>query len=62
MEHAQTLAMALAEAGRFAEAIQLQEALLAQAQEANNAPLTQRLQEDLAAYREGRPSRAPWSP
>ena len=56
--YAETAAMALAEQGRFEEAVTWQRRLI---QEAERAPaLLPRLRERLAAYERGEPCRAPW--
>ncbi len=55
--HMETLALALAEAGRFDEAATIQKRLIAQAEEAENEGLTARLKKDLVRYEKGEPSR-----
>jgi hypothetical protein len=52
--HAETLAMALAEAGRFEEAVKLQRELLHQAEERGDAQSAARLREHLGLYEGGR--------
>jgi tetratricopeptide (TPR) repeat protein len=61
LDHAETLAMALAEAGRPAEAADLQARAIDAVTRAGRLELLARLQEDLARYRAGEPSRRPWS-
>lgn len=59
LTHGETVAMALAESARFAEAVQWQQQLLAQArQSAAPTPLLRRLEIELASYRRGEPIRA----
>jgi tetratricopeptide (TPR) repeat protein len=58
LEHGETLAMALAEAGRFDEAVRLQEDLLAEARRREDWGSEERLQESLELYRQGRPPRS----
>lgn len=60
-EHAETLAMALAETGDFQSAMRLQEALVARAREAGAEPLAEHYAAGLADYRQGQPARAPWN-
>ncbi|MDY7095199.1 MAG: tetratricopeptide repeat protein [Acidobacteriota bacterium] len=59
-EHAETLAMALAETGDFQNAIQLQQSLAAKAREAGAEELATYYRQTLQRYRQGQPSRAPW--
>lgn len=54
--HKETLALALAEAGRFDEAAMIQKRLVAQAEEAQNEELAARLKKDLARYEKGEPA------
>jgi tetratricopeptide (TPR) repeat protein len=61
LEHAETLAMALAETGRTEDARSLQEKALEAARAAGRFDLVPRVEENLALYREGRPCRRPWS-
>jgi superkiller protein 3 len=58
--HVEVLAMALAESGRLAEAVQVQEAVLEAAQQAGREDLVRRLTPNLEAYRSGRACREPW--
>jgi tetratricopeptide (TPR) repeat protein len=60
-EHAETLAMAYAEAGRFDEAVKLQEALLGAAKEADRAGLAAVLEANLERYRRGERAQPPWT-
>ena len=58
VENAETLAMALAEVGRFDEASGLQAETIAHAERSGSSePTLQRLRGNLAWYREGRPLR-----
>ena len=57
--NAETVAMALAELGRFEEAARLQRQILAAARKADS-PDQVPIERRLAAYDEGRPARAPW--
>jgi tetratricopeptide (TPR) repeat protein len=59
-EHAETLAMALAETGDFQGAIELQQSLAAKAREAGAEELAAYYRQTLERYRQGQPSRAPW--
>jgi hypothetical protein len=61
LDHAETLAMALAEVGRSAEAADLQARAIDAVTRAGRFELLARLQEDLARYQAGEPSRRPWS-
>ena len=60
LDIAQTLAMALAEQGRFAEAIGWQTRILERAQRSGDATLIETLEADLLAYRNERLVLAPW--
>lgn len=55
---AETLAMAFAEAGRFAEAQQLQQQLLQAAERSGRAPGAGRWRAQLSSYEQARPWRA----
>lgn len=57
---AETMAMALAELGRFGEAVEWQRAAMAGAAAAGQAGASQRMAANLALYRLGRPCRTPW--
>lgn len=57
---AETMAMALAELGRFAEAIEWQRAAMSGAAAAGQAETSQRMAANLVLYRLGRPCRTPW--
>ena len=59
-EHAETLAMALAEVGDFEEAVGLQQALVETAREAGNTGLMERLSRNLGRYRQGERALPPW--
>jgi tetratricopeptide (TPR) repeat protein len=61
LEHAEALAMAQAQVGRAGEAAALQERAIEAATTAGRFDLVVRLQEDLARYQAGEPSRRPWS-
>jgi Flp pilus assembly protein TadD len=61
LEHAETLAMALAENGRFEEAAEWQARVVGEAERRGMpAPALARLRARLEGYRAGRPCRAPW--
>ncbi len=60
VEHAQTVAMALAELGRFVEAIALQAQVVGQLEAAGEAQEAALAGQRLEAYRRGAPVRAPW--
>ena len=57
---AETMAMALAELGRFAEAVEWQRAAMSGAASAGRAGASQRMAANFALYRLGRPCRTPW--
>ena len=57
LRHAETLAMALAETGRFDEAVALQERIVAEASRLGDAALVAGAEQVLAAYRRGEPYR-----
>ena len=57
---AETMAMALAELGRFAEAVEWQRVAMAGAAAGGQAGTSQRMAANLALYRLGRPCRTPW--
>ena len=57
---AETMAMALAELGRFAEAVEWQRVAMSGAAAAGQAGTSQRMAANLALYRLGRPCRTPW--
>ncbi len=59
-ENAETLAMALAAAGRFDEAVATQQALLDAARDRAAPDLVGQLEYNLARYRKGQPSDRPW--
>ena len=60
LELAQTMAMALAETGRFEEAAQWQRDAMAAAAESNRRDLSERLSENLSRYEQRLPCRVPW--
>jgi tetratricopeptide (TPR) repeat protein len=62
LSSAEALAAAYAETGDFDRAVAWQEAALAAAREAGNAPAVERIEERLERYRRGEPSRVPWRP
>lgn len=62
MELFETLAMALAEAGRFAEAIDIQRRAIAAAQQTGQSWAAPYLAENLARYESGQPCRTPLPP
>jgi tetratricopeptide (TPR) repeat protein len=57
----ETTAMALAEAGRFPEAVAAQQDLVAQGESAGRTDLLDRLRENLRRYQAGMPCREPWA-
>jgi hypothetical protein len=57
----ETTAMALAENGRFAEAIARQRQAIAMATQARRPDLVTRLSENLRRYESNMPSRTPWA-
>ena len=60
LELMQTMAMALAEAGRFEEAVQWQREAMAAAAQSNRPDLDGRLAENLSRYERRLPCRVPW--
>ena len=62
LDHAETLAMAFAEVGRFGEAVQLQQRVIEQAERTGGAPGVNRSRQlgRLARYERGEVVRAPW--
>ncbi len=60
LEHAETLAMAYAELGRFAEAVEWQRRILAESGRRGATARLGVLEARLAAYERGEPCRAPW--
>ncbi len=60
LRHGETLAMALAEAGRLAEAVEWQERIVVEAERLGDAALLARAREVLAIYRRGEPYRLPY--
>ena len=59
-DHAETVAMGLAEMGRFEDAAQLQEQIIDRIRQAEGGRGMEAAQRRLALYREGKPVRAPW--
>lgn len=59
-DHGETVAMALAETGRFAEAQSLQQQIIDQASRMGDPQLNARLSRNLELYRAQQPVRAPW--
>jgi tetratricopeptide (TPR) repeat protein len=57
----ETMAMALAELGRYAEAIAIQKDLIAGGERAGVRDVVRRLQGNLIRYERGEPCRTPWS-
>ncbi|HVR70200.1 MAG TPA: tetratricopeptide repeat protein [Vicinamibacteria bacterium] len=60
IEHAETLAMALAEVGRFEEAARTQREVVARAKARGAAGEVERSMEAVWRYEKGQPSRGPW--
>jgi len=60
LELAQTMAMALAEVGRFEDAVRWQREVIAAAAKSNRRDLSTRLAENLSRYEKGLPCREPW--
>jgi len=60
VEHAETMAMALAEVGRFDEARELQSQVVAEAERRGETSVASRARLRLAGYQRGEPCRAPW--
>ena len=58
----ETLAMALAERGRFGDAIEVQRGVLKAAQSAGYAPMARNMEANLRRYERGEPCRVPWPP
>lgn len=56
----ETMAMALAELGRFEEAVEWQQRAIQAAQAGGRPDMAQRMRADLAAYRNRQPCRTPW--
>ena len=59
-EHAETLAMAFAETGRFDKAVEWQERVVGEIEKAGRADLLGPASERLEGYRQGKPARSPW--
>lgn len=60
-EHAETLAMALAETGDFLAAARLQRGLVQSAEKSGQKALAEYFRADLELYQQGQPCRAPWN-
>ena len=60
VEYVQTLAMALAENGRYAEALRIQEKLIEQVHKAGRSDLLPALEANRKRYQSGEPCRIPW--
>jgi tetratricopeptide (TPR) repeat protein len=60
VDRAETLAMALAELGRFAEAVAWQRHAIAEVQRGGSPALAGEMQGNLRLYEQGRPCRTPW--
>jgi tetratricopeptide (TPR) repeat protein len=60
LEHGETLAMALAEVGRFEEAQELQAQVVGEAERRGDAQVAARARQRLAGYQRGEACRAPW--
>ncbi len=61
LDHAETLAMALAEVGQYGEAMALQENAVAAVMAAGRFMDAPRLEANLALYRDSKPCRRPWT-
>jgi hypothetical protein len=61
IELAETAAMGLAEVGRFDQAVDAQQSVLAAARSNNLAPVAKRAAENLALYEKREPSRRPFA-
>lgn len=62
LDFGETMAMALAEAGRQADAVRWQRAAIELARQAGQSAQTTRMVERLQSYESGRPWRQPWHP
>ncbi len=60
VDRAETLAMALAEVGRFEEAVAWQRHAIEEVQRGGSATLAQEMEGNLKLYERGRPCRTPW--
>jgi tetratricopeptide (TPR) repeat protein len=60
VDRAETLAMALAELGRFEEAVAWQRHAISEVQRGGRPALAQEMQGNLKLYEQGRPCRTPW--
>jgi hypothetical protein len=59
---AETMAMALAESGRFDDAAKWQQDAIRAASESKREDLVRKLTVNLGLYQSGRPCRTPWTP
>ena len=59
-EHVETLAMALATAGQYQRAVQVQQGMIDEVKQAGRADLAALLEENLTRYQRGQACRAPW--
>ena len=62
LDYVVTFAMALAEVGQFDRAAHGQSLMISQAKDAGQQDLVDLLDDDLALYQQGKPSRLPWKP
>jgi tetratricopeptide (TPR) repeat protein len=62
VDHVETVAMALAEQGRYEEAAELQRQVASEAQRVGATPLLGAIEERLRLYESGRPVRDVWTP
>jgi hypothetical protein len=60
IEHAETLAMAFAETGKYGEARKWQKQAIDAAMSENRGDVMPRLKKNLALYEMGKPCREPW--
>ena len=58
---AETMAMTLAELGRFDEAVSWQQAAIASAKQSGNSPSARAMAENLKLYESHKPCRIPWA-
>ena len=59
-EHVETLAMALATAGQYQRAVQVQQGMIDEVKQAGRADLAALLEENLTRYQRGQACRTPW--
>jgi predicted Zn-dependent protease len=60
-DNAETIAMALAEAGRFEDAVRWQSRVVTGAARSGDSPAGRMAEQRLELYRAGRPARSPWA-